>query len=234
MDTSGFRSPDFQDFISSIRANIRHTPNRRQPVLQDMLGVIMTQIGKGHDGPTLTFAIALMFYTMLRQSNLGPQNKTGFDSARHLLRSDIVLQHDAVIVALKWSKSHQGPTASSVAAPVIPGSPTCPVTAYRHMIAHIPTRHQKQPLLVFADYTPMPMSYVNKTWDLTLEGLGIRGRQYTLHSLRRGAATQVFNEGVASIDQIKRHGHWSSDAVHAYLPSDPRNSQVFRHFKPHP
>lgn len=234
VDTSGFRSADVQDFITSIRVNIRHTPNRRQPVLQDMLGHVMTQIGSGRDGPTLMFAIGLMFYTMLRQSNLGPRNKTGFDKTRHLLRSDVVAHHDAVIVALKWSKSHQGPTASSVAAPAIPGSPTCPVVAYRRMVAHVPTTRPDQALLAFADCSPMPTSYINKMWSLTLKQLGISGRNYTLHSLPRGAATEVFDQGVASIDQIKRHGHWSSDAVHAYLPTDPRNSQVFKHFKSRP
>lgn len=231
VDTAGFRSPDVQDFLTSIRINVRHTPNRRQPVLSPMLSRIIHQMDRGSNGPNLVFAISIMFYTMLRQSNLAPPNKGAFDKTRHLLRSDVVLRDDAVIVGVKWSKSLQGPTASSVAAPAIPGSCTCPVLAYRRMISSVPTRYNDQPLLVFHDCTPMPMSYVNKMWSSALKGLGIRGRHYTLHSLRRGAATEVFNEGVASIDQIKRHGHWSSDAVYSYLPNDPRNSNVFTHFK---
>lgn len=231
VDTSGFRSMDVQDFLTSIRTNIRHTPNKRQPVLSDMLAAIVTEIGRGADGATLAFAVSIMFYTMLRQSNLAPPNKAAFDKSRHLLRRDILLRDEAVIVGVKWSKSLQGPTASSVAAPAILGSVTCPVTAYRRMTSAVPTTHYDQALLCFRDRSPMPMSYVNKMWSLALTALGIQGRQYTLHSLRRGAATEAYSGGVASIDQIKRHGHWTSDAVHAYLPTDPRNSHVFKHFQ---
>lgn len=231
VNTLGFRSADVQDFLTSIRINIRHTPYRRQPVLSHMLVPIMARMDNGPNGPTLAFAVSMMFYTMLRQSNLAQPNKAAFDKTRHLLRSDIVLRNDAVIVGIKWSKSLQGPTASSVAAPAIPGSPTCPVTAYRRMLSSVPTRFVDQSLLVFSDFTPMPMSYVNKMWSIALKELGVRGRHYTLHSLRRGAATEAYDQGLASIDQIKRHGHWSSDAVHSYLPSNPRNSRMFRHFK---
>lgn len=39
--------------------------------------------------------------------------------------------------------------------------------------------------------------------------------QYALHSLRRGGATHAINEG-RSIEEIKVHGRWASDAVYLY------------------
>lgn len=230
-DISPFRSVNVCDFLSSIKINIRHTPNRRQPVSHRMLCDIVQAALSDKEGPTVAFAFILLFFTMFRQSNLAPRTSKQFDITRHLLRTDILLTSDALIVGLKWSKTRQGPTASSVAAPALPGAVICPVRAYGAMLDHAPTLAQPQPLLCFKDLRPMPTSYLNKAWDACLARLGVSRRQYTLHSLRRGAATEVYSDSPASIQQIKTHGDWASSAVFAYLPHDPRNSEVYRHFQ---
>lgn len=231
IDVSAFRSINVSDFLASIKINIRHTPNRRQPVSHRMLRSIINEARADPEAPTVCFAFILLFFTMFRQSNLAPRTVKQFDPTRHLLRSDILLSADALIVSLKWSKTRQGPTASSVAAPALPGADICPITAYQRMVEYIPTLSPGQPLLCFKDLRPVPISYLNKAWDACLCRLGANRRDYTLHSLRRGVATEVFSDSPASIDQIKRHGDWASSAVFAYLPHDPRNSEVYRHFQ---
>lgn len=231
LDTSAFRAVDVMDFISSIKVNIRHIPNRRQPVSHEMLATIVDFARRDPHGPTVTFAYIILFFTMLRQSNIAPRTSRAFDASRQLTRGDVIPQHDAIIIGLKWSKTRQGPTASSVAAPALPGNDICPLRAYRDMVQHVPTTHDSQPLLCFTDLRPMPASYLNKVWDRCMSAIGVAKRHYTLHSLRRGAATEVYSDSPASIDQIKRHGDWTSSAVFSYLPHDPRNSEVYRHFQ---
>jgi hypothetical protein len=42
-------------------------------------------------------------------------------------------------------------------------------------------------------------------------------RHYTLHSFRAGGATFAANFTTVTKDQLKRHGHWVSDAVDSYI-----------------
>lgn len=231
VDVSPFSSLEVADFMTSIRVNVRTLVNKRLPVQHEMLIRIVAECRREQEGHTLAFAFILMYMTFLRQSNLGPSNKTGFDGTRHLTRGDVIVRNDAVIIAIKWSKAQQGPTATSVAAPAKPGSTLCPVRAFNNMILYTPTLAHSQPLCSFRDASPMPTSYMNNAWDRILARIGCPPRAFTLHSLRRGGATQVYNANAASIHQLKSHGQWSSDAIMEYLPNDPSRSAVFQYFK---
>lgn len=131
VDISPFRSIDVADFVQSIKVNIRHIPHRKLPVSYQMLISIIQSMYTDPEGPTVAFAIIIMYFLFLRQSNIAPRNKSAFDQHRHLLRSDVILRHDSIVVGVKWSKSRQGTIASSLAAPALPGAITCPCQAYR-------------------------------------------------------------------------------------------------------
>lgn len=231
VDVSPFASIEVSDMMTSVKNNIRHVPNKRPPVALDMLPVIIYNVLGDEHGWTVAFAINTMFFTFLRQSNLAPRNKTKFDYTRHLVRGDVHATHDAVVFNIKWSKTHQGPTALTVAAPAIHGRLSCPLTAYLRMIQQVPTISPRQPLLSFPDASPLPISYIDKLWDNALHAMGVPPRTYTLHSLRRGGATEAHGGGVASLQEIQQHGTWQSQSVHEYLPNDPRNSNVFKYFR---
>lgn len=231
VDVSPFYSMDVVDFVSSIKNNVRHIPHKRLAVQHDMLERILVAAATDLEAPTIIFAYLLMFMTFLRQSNMAPRNKGAFDPSRHLTRRDIFVRSDALIVSIKWSKTQQGSTATTVAAPAKPGHPLCPVAAYHNMLHHAPTMYHPQPLFVFRDGTCMPTSYMNKAWDQVMRRLGCPPRAFTLHSLRRGAATQVYTAGAASLHQVKMHGQWASSAVMEYLPNDPCRSEVFTYLK---
>lgn len=229
-DTSPFRSVDVADFIQSIKTNIRHVPDRKLPISYHMLVSVIEALYLDPNGPSVVFAVLIMYFMFLRQSNVAPRNKSAFDCTRHLTRSDIILRTDSIIIAVEWSKARQGTHASSLAAPALPGAVTCPCQAYLRMIRHAPTLHPTQALVSFRDASPLPISYLRKAWADAMNRLGITNNAYTLHSLRRGGATHAFSAG-ASIQEIRQHGDWRSDAVYAYLPNDPSSSRVVSLFR---
>lgn len=231
VNVTPFTSIEVNDLMTSIKINMRHVPNKRPPVTMEMLPILVYSIMGDPQGPTVAFAIIIMFVTFLRQSNLAPRNKSSYDYTRHLTRADVYHTPEAVIFNIKWSKTQQGATVTSVAAPAIHGRLHCPVAAYQRMLSHAPTLSHNQPLISFPDGSPLPISYIDKAWDNALQGMGIPPRTYTLHSLRRGGATEVFTAGAASVQEIQQHGQWKSDAVYQYLPNDPRSTPVFRHFR---
>lgn len=231
VDVMVFSSIEVSDMLASIKNNVRHVPNKRNPVSIQMLPVIVYNVFADPNGSTVAFAVIVMFLTFLRQSNLAPRNKSAYDPSRHLTRDDVHIMRDAVVFNIKWSKTQQGPTVTSVAAPEMPGRTICPVQAYRRMLLDVPTTRHLQPMLSFPDGSPMPISYIDRVWDAALAGMGIPRRLYTLHSLRRIGATEAYAEGTATVQEIQSHEQWKSNAVYEYLPTDPRNSGVFRHFR---
>lgn len=231
IDIQCFSTIEVSDLMTSIKINIRHVPNKKPPVSMEMLPVLVYNVLSDPHGPTVAFAIILMFMTFLRQSNLASRNKSKFDPTRHLVRGDVTVSDEAVILNIKWSKTQQGAAVTSVAAPAMPGKIVCPVAAFYRMVRQVPTRHHHQPLLSFSDASPVPISYLDRVWDTAMDAMGIPPRVYTLHSLRRGGATEVYGAGVASVQEIQQHGNWKTDAVYQYLPNDPRSSSVFRHFR---
>lgn len=65
----------------------------------------------------------------------------------------------------------------------------------------------------------MPIPYLRKIWSLVLQALAIPNWElYTLHGLRRGAASHVLSADPTSREAIKEHGMWRSNAVDRYLP----------------
>lgn len=131
ISTLPFTSVNVYDFLLSIKTNIRHQPTKRLPVSYNMLCSIVQLASWDPQGPSVVFAILLMYFSFLRQSNLCPQNKLAFDHTRHLLRCDVLERTDALLIAVKWSKTRQGSHSSSVAVPALPGALTCPLQACR-------------------------------------------------------------------------------------------------------
>ena len=59
------------------------------------------------------------------------------------------------------------------------------------------------------------LSYIRcrEIFKRTLKDLGYDDREYGLHSLRAGGATEVVNHGVISERLLKIHGRWKTDAA---------------------
>lgn len=211
----------------SVDKNVRHVPAPALPVYPALLKRIIRVVGRMDNGATLCAAFVIMFHTFYRQSNFAAPTSTTFDPARQLTRGDIIVHRDSLSVVHKWAKNHQAGSHRAITAiPAIPGSDLCPKAAFINMSRLVPTRSPQDPLLMFNDRSPIPLSYIRKVWGAVIRVLRIpEGHRYTLHGLRRGAASHVFNLDPTSRDHIKEHGLWASDTVDAYLPKP--SSKVF-------
>ena len=82
---------------------------------------------------------------MARVANIVPPSLRQFDPRRHhqrhLTRGDVALTAHALLVTFKCTKTIQfGERLLLIPLLRIPGSPLCPVTAYRRMIELVPAR----------------------------------------------------------------------------------------------
>jgi hypothetical protein len=103
----------------------------------------------------------------------------------------------------------------------VQGAVTDPVAAYRHLLHITPTRHPEDPLLLLPSKhgrRVVTIYTLRTAFAHLLQMAGLSLTNYTLHSLRRGGATQSFHAGVHQMD-VKCHGMWASDTFWGYITS---------------
>lgn len=213
--------------LRSIKINKRTPAVQRPPMRIPELRLVTRQLMQMDHAPQLVVAVLLLFTTAFRQSNLAPASVRGFDASRHLTRRDVKVAVTYVQVLEKWSKTRQQIVRDRwISVPRVTGSSLCLHAAMSAMLAVSPTTKPQQPLLVFGDRRPMPLSYITKAFKLALRRAGLAHRSYTLHSLRRGGAKFMQKAGVSTAD-IASHGGWKSAAIYRYI-DNPTKPAAFR------
>ncbi|CAH3140932.1 unnamed protein product, partial [Pocillopora meandrina] len=101
----------------------------------------------------------------------------------------------------------------------IPGSPLCPVSAYRRMIELIPA-HRSCPVFLLpgpSGVVPFTKRSFVSQFRTCLSHIGVpHADRYRGHSFRRGAASWAFSCGVPG-ELIQLYGDWSSDSYKLYF-----------------
>lgn len=227
LDASVFHAFKVKSALNSIDKNVRHAPAPALPVSPALLKRVVRVVRRLPEGKSLAAAYVLMFHSFLRQSNFASATSTNFDVSRQIMRGDVSVRGNTVSICVKWSKSQQSARhQSTITLPAVPRSVLCPKEAVIDMIADVPTVHHEQPFLVFRDGSHIPAYYLRQVWNAVLKVLDIpQHHRYTLHGIRRGAATHVIRADPTARQDIKKHGMWRSQAVDVYLPSS--SSKVF-------
>ena len=146
-----------------------------------------------------------------------------FDIEKQLCRGDILIQPSNAIVIVKWSKTLQTINKGTfVIIPRLGPSPLCPVKALEKML-NASTQHTNAPLFTIEGI--VTQNHVRSHLSKLLIALNLDPKSYSFHTFRRFGATLAFNSNV-SIQNIKRHGTWSSDTVHTYVLSDPTKASA--------
>lgn len=225
--THNFLHNDVQMLLRAIKINKRTPAVQKPPVQVHDLRRIIHQLQRMEYAQQLKTAVLLLFTTAFRQSNLAPTTARSFDHTRHLTRADVRLSSALVQVFEKWSKTKQQiVTDRWLSVPRVVGSSLCLHAAISQMLCTSPTLSRRQPLLVFDDGSPMPLSYINKCFKIALKGAGLSHSGLTLHSLRRGGARFLQIAGVGSSD-IASHAGWKSAAMFRYI-DNPTKPAAFR------
>lgn len=224
--TKVFEEQKVKDAATAVAKNVRQERKKAPPMDRGHLRLIMNFLDQDTEGPTLRFAILTMYFTIFRQSNLAPRRAASFDATRTLTRQDVSIDEEKIGVRHKWSKTEQkGIGDDYVFIPKLSDLEFCLPSAFTRMLLHRPTFMQGQPLLVFADMSPMPLSYITRKYYQAQVTLALPFR-YTLHSLRRGGA-HLFQAIGLSDREVQLYGRWESRACKRYMRSRV-NSKVMR------
>ena len=93
----------------------------------------------------------------------------------------------------------------------------CVIRSYLAHIQAAPTHYQGQPLLVFPDtYKLVTTSWLTTKFRDIIQAMGLDPAKHSLHSLRRSAATNAYDQDCDHL-QVQRFGAWSSQAYRTYV-----------------
>ena len=235
LNTEPFKDQRIPLYIKSLKINARFKPRTVKIISIDMLQDIVT-MSSPLQQPLVYKALYLFcFFSFMRLSNILPHSAAAFDITRHLTRGDLFFGKEFCTVIIKWSKTLQDrKETTTISIPALGNSALCPIAALQQMFAAIPAP-SNSPLFV----------YINQGKIITLSDSAARKHlklistilkispTLTFHSFRKSATTWAFQNGV-SLQEIMKHGTWSSNAVWSYIKSVPSSSsQVSRTFQHH-
>ena len=221
MDTQVFYCLEVKLLARAIKRSKLHRVKQAEPIGVEILLKLSNCVNLASSSQTVMWsAILLMFFCMLRSSNLVPKSTNSFDSEKQLCKQDILIGQELMVVRIRWSKVIQF-AQRQFFIPLLPivGSPLCPVTAISNVLRI--AESSKSPVLFvlptteskFVSLTYAKLSAQLKKW---IKLIGLDPNKFSLHSLRRGAASLAFASNVPG-EFIKAQGDWSSDAYLQYL-----------------
>ena len=156
------------------------------------------------------------FFLFARKSNLVPTSKSDMKDKKFLLRKNVSIEANYIIVSMNWSKTIQfGERVLQTPLIQIPGSVLCPVTAYFTMCEKVKAKSE-DPLFSLPSGKCITYSKFQSKLRELISKLQINPDMYSSHSFRRGGSTWAFESGVPS-DLIQFQGDWRSDAYKKYL-----------------
>lgn len=224
-----FESKACSLIVRSISTNKRTPTLQRPPVgVETLQKVVRFWRANEPHGYVLATAALLMFVTSVRQSNLLPTSQKAFDRSRQIVWDDILWRPSYLKINIKWGKAQQKITTRFQRIPKASSYMLCTYTALKALRLSRP-RSPRAPVISFPDGAPIPVSYMNKKWKYAMKYLGLSGVGFTLHSLRRGGARYLQDNG-ASPGHVAIHGGWKSKAVLDYI-KPPSQGPTYRALK---
>ena len=216
--------------LKGIRRSLGDSVNRKEPINPKLLLLILGHLDlKNSKHSAVWCACLLMFFGMLRRSNVMPSSFSQFDASKHLRRRDVQFTRDSIVLTIRWSKTIQfQQRVLKLPLVRIPGHPLCPLQATFHLFQRTQYAHPEGPALVYKSgtqqCTPLTTKVFLETIKSALQAGGLDSRPYGGHSFRRGGASWAYQVGLP-VDTIKTIGDWKSNAYEKYIMHSPESLQ---------
>lgn len=218
----GYSVENINNFILSLSlkgiAKLHpHLVKQAQPITPEILKRMYNILNMKSKTDIVFWCLFLFaFFLFARKSNLVPDSIKDRNSNKILLRKDVELKKEILIVTMRWSKTNQfGQRVLKNPLLEIPGSILCPVVAYKKMLDEVKAE-ESDPLFTLPDGTCITYNQFQNKLKYLIETIGLDPDEFSTHSFRRGGTTFGFKSKVP-ISLIKAHGDWKSECYQKYL-----------------
>ena len=196
--------------LRSLSFTKRHVSVQKLPLssaqLQNMCSILDSY---GLPGLTIKCALLIGFYGFLRASNICQQKNHSFDSSRHFTRSDVKITKSGLVLQLKWAKNMQcSLQPKNISIPSVKDESVDPAATFKRMCSLVPAG-PNSPLFMLHHNQPLTVEKLRSVFRHLCDKIDLDHSVFSLHSLRRGGATEAYIKGATPVD-IQRHGAWQS------------------------
>ena len=212
-----------QSVLRGIRRHLGDRVFRKEPITPRLLLLLLSHLDIATPfGACVWAAALLMFFGLLRRSNVLPSSAGAFNPSLHLRRRDLTFTSKGLQVVIRWSKTNQFQGREQVLPlPRITGHKLCPTQAVFHALQLTSGAPLDGPALVL----PHGCQYNPLTAPAFVAAVKQRLREHcdtskiAGHSFRRGGACWAYSSGVP-VDLIRQLGDWQSNAYTRYTLCD--------------
>ena len=218
-----FFHPKVLAALEAIKRDKSHVPQPKLPLPMCSLRRVMAHLPQDKMGHIQAAVILLIYHAALRQGEVLPPAVKQFNATYHLTRGDVRLLTDFGMIRIKSGKTLQYHNQTrDLTIHQSMDERYCPVKALRKVVMDTPTQNPHDPMFMFPDTRlPVPKTYMNGAWREVLSALHIPSAPFSLHSLRKAAATEAHRAGCPDLE-IKDYGGWTSDAYKLYITKKPK------------
>lgn len=216
--------------LTGIDRLLGEPAKRRTPVHPSLLINIRNNLDMNDVCDSMFWAAGLlMFFGLLRKSNLFPETVHQFDNKKQFVRSDFVCKPDgSIIVNVKYSKTnqfHKRPFELKL----FPFHHILSPTAALHGAFRQSPLPSTAPAFVSSlEGGPMTGKDFNKKFKYVVKASGLDCSTFSSHSFRRGGACWALQCGIPG-EVVQQLGDWQSDCYKQYLDQLPQ--QVHDHYR---
>lgn len=170
------------------------------------------------EGEIIAGAVMFAITTFLRQSHFVFTR----NGRPHLIpRSDLFFYPDRLVVVMRASKTTNASQQKHIIVMKNPATGVCPVYMIRQAMLLVPAPEEAPIFLDPYSYRVISPVRMLELFKIALAAAGHKQwASVTLHSLRRSGPHACIEAG-SSVDEIRDHGGWRSNAVKTYLPPTP-------------
>ena len=224
-DMLGYSFPGYQSLpvkltFKGLDKLTKHVPHQAHPITVSLLRRIHGLLDFTDQVHVVVWCLFLFcFLSFSRKSQFIPANVGHQEVSRLVTRQDIVSCNKMLWVMFRWTKTRQvGGAPLSIPLAPIPGSPLCPVSAFKHMVEVVPASPESPAFVIpsASGLKPIVYSVFHNILRGCISSLGLEAGQFSSHSFRRGGATFAFECGLPA-ECIKSQGDWRSDAYQLYI-----------------
>ena len=217
-----FSHPQVKYFLKALRINRPLSVRPHNIISIDRLAQISAACEDLSSGIVYRAVFLTAFFGFFRLSNLAPHALAAFDKTRHLTGEDVFFTRRFVKVLLKWSKTMQTrDRIQCVTLPRLHNNLLCPYSALKALFKTYPMSPDSSLFQINSTrgYITLTDSRIRKILKKVNQTLGLNPAFHTFHDFRRSGATFAYDSHIP-IQDIKRHGTWSSKCVWRYIQSD--------------
>ena len=172
-----------------------------------------------HNRQLFWAAFTLAFYGFLQANEYTSPIPTHYNQCLHLLRKDITIHKNRMMICIKRSKTDQFRRFTSILISKT-GMSTCPVSAMKDSLKYS-HHHKSLPLFTFQDGMFLMRHGVSMMTKSLISSKVSDIHFYSSYSYQIGTATAVAVAGIAN-SLIQKLGRWCSNVYRSYIRASPK------------